>query len=416
MQAHAIAQFVQESPEPPKAIAAVDTAQAIATGLEISRMSGVQFERVLSLQPVGLGVADGLSNAELRQLHPQAFEALDRFRSRVISAAELEIPDAEGATNVRARLDRWWEAEGAHALPNRLIVGSNSTILMLAHRLCGTDPTSAGYRCLRVPNATLRTWVEIDGQWVLEGEDLARSWPDRGMHFVSTRLGLVACTEHFPSWAPTTTALAVVPGYFGSSRHGPYGLYNRLARAWAELGHRTVTLDPLGSGDSSDVQRTFASEVESVVAVGRQLLERAGRLVLVGHSLGTATVLAAREALGAEGGDVLVWGLAPLVSFEDVALGFFTPTQLAELDQFGTTTRHGLALSRAFIEDAERNWFALKDRLDAAWVGDADPYITAEVIARIPNCALSYVPGADHNFSATGNVEVLSEETLALLQ
>jgi pimeloyl-ACP methyl ester carboxylesterase len=209
--------------------------------------------------------------------------------------------------------------------------------------------------------------------------------------------------------------LVVVPGYFGSSRHGPYGLYNRLARSWAEAGYRTITVDPLGSGDSSDVARTFSAEVHSVVGVALDMMNQYRRIILVGHSLGTATVLAAREDLRDHSAQVSVWGLAPLVSFEDTGVSFFSEQQLTELAELGATTRHGLTLMRSFIEEAERAWVDLRGRLDASWVGDADPYMTPEVVSRLPQQNLFAVHQADHNFSVTGNVEQLTADTLRLL-
>jgi broad specificity phosphatase PhoE len=74
-----------------KAVTSVPTPQAIASAELIAGISGLPYEGSISLKAVDLGVASGYSNDELRATHPDAFRALDLFRSRVLSQGCFKV-------------------------------------------------------------------------------------------------------------------------------------------------------------------------------------------------------------------------------------------------------------------------------------------------------------------------------------
>ncbi|WP_169316730.1 alpha/beta fold hydrolase [Actinacidiphila oryziradicis] len=397
----------------PTGIVATPTPQAITSAELLSELLGIPYEGELSLTPINLGEAAGRSNAELRTALPQAFASLDLFRNRVISASELRILEAETASIAEARLLKWWADEGRSRCPGRLIVGSNSTVLMISHLLNGILPSDPRYRYLGVPNGSFRSWRGNADRWTPTPAFAAHTWPDVQVTRLPSRSGSVAITHSRPSWAPRSRGIIIVPGYFGSSRHGPYGLYSRLARAWAWEGYETVCLDPLGSGDSSSVFRTFDTEVESVETVSAWLVEQVESLVIVGHSMGGATALQASH--NASRSTDAVWCLAPLCRLDDLSRAFFSPAQLDELLATGRTHRHGLELRMDLVEEAGTAWDRHNRSAAALWLAGADPYTQGMSFPGVPPERLRTVPEADHNFSTNGSARHLVESTTRAL-
>nr|MDT0663354.1 alpha/beta fold hydrolase [Micromonospora sp. DSM 115978] len=396
-------------------VVATATPQATTSAKLIAALLGLPYEGELALAPVDLGIASGRSATELRETSPSAHRMLDLFRARVTSGVDLHLPGAETAVQIETRLTAWWAAEGRVRCPGRLVVGSNSTVLMIAHLLDGVMPTDARYRYLAVPNGSARRWHRygVGDGWSAESFPV-RSWPDIDVSRVAGSDGEVAVTRHYPSWAPRRHMIVIVPGYFGSSRHGPYGLYNRLARSWAWHGFETVTIDPLGSGDSTPVFRDFASEVRSVeIVCGWLRREREAPLLLVGHSMGGATALRARDRAGHM--DWTVWCLAPLCRMVDLARTFLDAQQLDSLRTTGRTFRHGLELRKDLIDESGAAWNAYCRDADAVWVAAADQYTADMDLAPIPNDRVHHIVGADHNFSTNESLPRLMESTTTLL-
>jgi broad specificity phosphatase PhoE/dienelactone hydrolase len=394
-------------------VLATQTPQAISSARMVARMLDVPYEGELDLAAVDLGIAAGRTAGELFELNPVAFRSLDLFRARVISAAQLTIPGAESAGNVQDRLLHWWAAEGRERCPGRLVVGSNSTILMLSHFLNGVLPLDHEYKFLGIPNGATRAWYGSGDSWTPAPQFGSGSWPEVELAFLESKYGSVAITRHMPSWAPRDRAIVLVPGYFGSSRHGPYGLYSRLARAWAWAGYETLALDPLGSGDSSTVFRDFISEVHSVEVVCERALDRASSLLIVGHSMGGATALRAGEHLNVL--DCRVWCFAPLCRLEDLSRTFLSERQRKELLRAGQTYRHGLELRRDMIDSAGAAWDECCRHVDGVWVADGDLYTRGMDLSPIPVDSIHHVAGADHNFSGDDGVPMLIDSTTAEL-
>ncbi|MBX7266932.1 alpha/beta fold hydrolase [Micromonospora sp. Llam7] len=395
------------------AVVATPTPQAVSSARLIAGELQLPYEGELGLPAVHLGVAAGLSTAELRSAHPQAHRSIDLFRARVISAAELEIPASEAAKDLEKRLVGWWRTEGRKRCRDRLVVGSNSTVLMISHLLNGVLPTDSRYRYLATPNGTARMWREEADGWRAVPAFPQQSWPDVEQLRISSPDGAVAVTRHVPSWAASRRTVILIPGYFGSSRHGPYGLYNRLARAWSWQGFETLTVDPLGSGDSTPVFRDFTSEVRSIEIVSEWASRHGSSLLLVGHSMGGATALRARDQAGAE--NWLVWCLAPLCRLVDLSRVFLRGRQLDELHRTGRTYRHGLELRRDMIDESGAAWDAHCKDVDGVWLGGADQYTAGMDLTAIPTARVRVIEGADHNFSTNDSPARLLASTGAAL-
>jgi hypothetical protein len=233
------------------------------------------------------------------------------------------------------------------------------------------------------------------------------------MEFLPSQAGPVAITRFFPGWESRDTSVVIVPGYFGRSRHGPYGLYSRLASQWALSGFESMTVDPLGSGDSAAITRTFDSEVLSVVTAVKHCLGISERVVVVGHSMGAATALKARHEINADG-RLDVWCLAPLCTLEDLSRAFLSARSRDELLSDGWTSRHGLRLEQAVIDGATEAW-RLLSRAEAIVVAGADIYTAEQDLGPTGLARLFTIDDADHNFSADGNADRLVDIGLNLL-
>ncbi|WBB76682.1 alpha/beta fold hydrolase [Micromonospora sp. WMMD1128] len=408
-----LARAIQAAAVGVTAVVATPTAQAVVSAQLLAGQLGVRYEGELDLPAIDLGVAAGRSTAELRTAHPRAHRSLDRFRTRVISAVDLDIPEAETARDLERRLVAWWRKDGRDRCPNRLVVGSSSTVLMLAHLLNGVLPSDARYRYLATPNGSARVWRGEGDAWSATPAFPRGSWPDIDQLRIASPDGAVAVTRHVPSWAASRRTIVVIPGYFGSSRHGPYGLYNRLAHEWAWQGFETLTIDPLGSGDSTPVFRDFTSEVRSVEIVAEWAARRSSSLLLVGHSMGGATALRARDRAGDQ--DWPVWCLAPLCRLVDLARVFLPERQLDELEHTGRTFRHGLELRRDMIDEAGAAWDALSENVGRVWLAGNDRYTAGMDLTPIPPDLQVTIEGADHNFSTNGCFPRLLASTSAAL-
>lgn len=405
----------------PAGVLATPTPQAEVSAIRLARMLGIPYEGTLALDPIDLGAASGLTNEEFRASDPDGYQSLDLFRARVMDIQEVTIDGVENPLALERRIKSWWQTEGKHRCPGRVVVGSNSTVLMVSHLLDRSLPSTGNYLCYGIPNGAMRAWTKGGDSWRCVTQSVEVNtmtsrvvgWPEVEQEGVETGAGSVALSRHVSGWERRRTSMVVVPGYFGSSRHGPYGLYTRLARTWSFNGFETRTIDPLGTGDSSNVDRSFDTEVRSIKAALREAGERSEHIVIVAHSMAVAAALRARSTMEA-GPPVSVWSLAPLCSFDDVRLGFLSPEQYEELVGQGRVLRHGLELRLDFVRAADSAWRELSASVDAVWTGSEDRYTAGQDLSALTLAQRFVVSGADHNFSGAGAIDVLASQTVAL--
>ena len=121
------------------------TAEIIASEL------GLPVEKPLDFRPLYLGVADGLSEGEMKERYPREQELFVRWRHREIDIKALTVPEME------PYMDFWRRGEGlVDALPrgaHSVLVCSNSLMILLANLLRGNHPhTTDNYRHLDIGN------------------------------------------------------------------------------------------------------------------------------------------------------------------------------------------------------------------------------------------------------------------------
>ena len=182
-------------------VVSTKTKQAIKTAKILAELLNVDFAGELDLLPYNIGVASGLSNEDLRKKHRNSFISLCKFRARLIDAKSLQVTGAEDVYRVESRLLKWWSKEHRKCI-NKLIIGSNSTVLMLSHMLDGVLPTSDNYKFLGTPNGTMRYWYrdENSNRWLPQYSFNPKSWPEVNLEYVQTDYGNLAASFFHPGW------------------------------------------------------------------------------------------------------------------------------------------------------------------------------------------------------------------------
>ncbi len=379
------------------------TPQAKNSALALSRLTQLPVESPLSLEPYDLGIASGRTHEELRLLDPKSAFSLELFRNRSADVRELQIRDAEDVYAVEKRLLRWWEDEGKIRCINRVLVGSNSTLVMLTNLLNGSLPSSGGYKCYGIPNGAWRVWTFRGGSWRTSPTLSVCRWPEAKPRTIQTQFGAIQATYYYPGWAPRMHSSIIIPGYFGNSRLGPYALFVRLARALAFNGIECTTMDYLGSGESSPLTRTFDLDVFSVNAVISQISNRKA-ISLIGHSVNTSVVAHICHSRQ----DVSGFALAPGNSMHDLRQTFLSREEYKTLTQTGLVTRRGVDFRLEYVKSALRAWRKGRSRLKAVILAGEDQYVgDYKALTSRWKVPVYSIHDADHNFSSANSSEDL---------
>lgn len=314
------------SMRPFSAVSYTPTPQAAESARELAGLLELPLEPPLSLSPSRLGAASGLSQEELRSKDPASAVSLELFRNRVIDATKLAVREAEPAVDLEERLATWWEGEGRRVCPNRVVVGSTSTILMLTHLLEGVLPTSGQYYNYGIPNGALRVWQGSSGRWTTSPPLLRSQWPRAEGACMGSARGQIQYTRFFPGWDPNGVCCILIPSHLANSRCGDSGFYTELARHLALLGCSVLTVDTVGCGESTPIARTLENDVLSVRTVINAVVARSEvkRIVAIGHCASGAAAAALCEVEKGLDGIVLLlgdWGQRERSSLESKHLG-----------------------------------------------------------------------------------------------
>jgi len=259
------------SHQPFQGVVFTPTPQARSSALALAGKLGIPLEDPLRLEPCRLGLASGLSQQELYEKDPHSADSLDLFRNRVIDATKLAVSGAETAEEVETRLLDWWKQEGMHRCPGQIVVGSNSTLVMLSNLLDEKLPLSGQYYNYAIPNGGLRIWKRGQTGWTTSPGLSDSRWPETDTAVHKTRRGRIHLTRFLPGWSPSGKCVLILPGTREGSRSGCLGFNTELARQLGLLGFLSVTVDPLGCGDSTPIRRTAESDAWSIIAVLQML-------------------------------------------------------------------------------------------------------------------------------------------------
>lgn len=372
------------------------TAQARASAEHMGRLTDLKVDGPLGLDPVPLGVAEGISQLELERRAPDSAAELERFRLRLVDASQVNLPGGESWRDLEVRLVSWWDSEGKEALPGSLVICSSSIITMLGNLFGGTLPSSGAYLNFPAPTGGLRAWQPTDDSLLplpMDASLSASQWPIVSHGEARTSRGIVRFARFLPAWQILGASAIVVPGYFGNSRGGPYGVYTRLARRLAMTGIEVLTFDFLGTGESDPATRSFLSDIASTHAVAGSASGRS--VFLIGHSIGCAIVCEAILRSPQYSGIAL----APMYAAEQLGLGMTSPSAVRALLREGHMMRRGVRFDVDYLEKAEQAWKMASHRLDLVVFGEEDTYAPAASISLRSSVPTMSIEEADHNFA-----------------
>ncbi len=372
-----------------------NTPQARESAIELAKITGLRILNPLSLEPYKMGVASGITNEHLEVIDSESAKSLELFRLRIVDATQIKITGGEDIDSFDKRLKLWWKLEGKKFCNKKVIIGSNSTVLMITHILMNQYPKSGKYYCYTIPNGAFRV-LERKGNCTVSIPDIKNSiYPDVKSSFLKTSRGKIVFTKFFPSWSPLNRKCVIAPGYFGNSRHGPYGLYVRLARKLAEDGIETYTFDYLGSGESTPITRTFATDCYSLNCILNTIEDTNFEIFVIGHSSGCAVVSNSIKC----NLKICGIGLAPLCVLSDYSDAFFNHREFQLLLSQGEVIRKGIKLRLKYLQDIEENWIKYGNLLSKIIIAGNDQYDRKRNTTRLIGTGVITMPDADHNFS-----------------
>lgn len=384
--------------------------QVIKSALVLSELSGLPYEEPLCLQPMNIGIASGITHEQLIDIDVSSATSMEAFRTRDIDILQVRISGAESAASIEKRLLEWWDVEGRFRCINRAVIGSNSTLIMLANLLSNKLPSSGDYKCFGIPTGAYRVWEQsYNGQWRTTPPIEFCRWPEIECRRIHSSRGSIQTTYYYPGWQYRKHTCIIAPGFFGNSRMGPYGLYNRLASELAFLGIDCVTFDYLGSGESSPVTRSFETDVASIRMVLSNI-DNSNIISIIGHSIGSAAV----AKICGETEEIQGFALAPLCRLSDFSGGFFTKEQIAALLREKVISRRGINLFLQYIIEAEQAWNEGQKKLKAIITAGTDPY-TAVIRDSDYEAPVFRIAAADHNFSPGNSSQELINAIIRLL-
>ncbi len=386
------------------------TPQAELTAQLLVARSQLKLGRCISLAPYNLGRVAGLTERQLVDAYPDASRSLENFRYRLASLDELQLPDGEDPKDLCERLREWANFE-LPELDGQIVIGSSSVITMFGNLCSGDGLEPRRYYNFPAATGSVRAFeLTKDGRVISTLEHPTPMWPRTTYATDLAGSRGTAITVHNPAWELKDSLAIFIPGYFGNSRSGPYGLYSDLARKLAYRGVESWTVDLPGSGDGAPVRRDWSRDTEAVGNVLECATQRRSTIVVVGHSMSAA--LAARA--GAGNPHVHSVALAPLVRWDQLAYGLFSSEQVRELKSVGWINRRGIDLRADYVTCAESAWDSHMDQLAMVILGGADTYAPIGSMA-YPERRSVIVAKGDHNFTSAESAGELLTAILTLV-
>jgi len=388
------------------------TAQAKVSATNLSKLTGIPLLSPLSLAPFNLGIASGISDCELRKINLKSAQSIDLFRLRVIDATRINISESENIHEFDKRLRLWWEKEGKSICNHKIIIGSNSTVLMITNILLNKYPKSGKYYCFTISNGAFRVWESRVNSFFSYPDINKSIFPEAEISSLTTMQGEIAYTKYYPSWSPLNRKCIIAPGYFGNSRHGPYGLYVRLARNLAKIGIETCTFDYLGSGESTPLKRTYETDLYSLERIINNIYNPSFEIFVIAHSAGCSVV----SELLRNNPKIKGIGLAPFCILKDYHTGFFTNLEYNLILSSGKVIRKGIELDLQYLKKIEDSWLKNKKLLSKLFIGGEDQYDKSRNSIKGIEEKVTLIEHADHNFASENSSFILIKRLIQILE
>lgn len=367
-----------------------NTAQCFLTAKSISRKLGLDM-KVISLSSFNMGKYSGLSPEELLVKNRKLALAMERFRYRTSSYKSSGLSEFIDIDTLQKELNEFKDEFTSECYKDTLFILSNSVIVKLANLALGLKVDSDRYKNIGIANSGI-----IDfSNW----RPSAAQWPEIFHSEIRSSRSNIVISEFLPKISPYNDLKVIIyPGVFGSSRFGPYNLFNRAARRLSDYGISTSVVDPIGSGEAIPTCRSVATEVETM----QLLVEKfAGyeKLVVVAHSV--SANIAAHQQEFEKACKILI---SPILDLKKHAEMWNVSGDFI--------TRHGLTFSTDYwASSMELNAEALTDC--TILIGDNDTYSnSSELRFDLAHINFRNFNGAGHNFSELNSSNELIDAIL----
>ncbi len=187
----------------------------------------------------------------------------------------------------------------------------------------------------------------------------------------------------------------LIPGYFSNTRAGPYGLHTRIAIELSSNGIDCITMDYLGTGESTMIERSFELDVFSVKSIVRKIPSD-NEIYLIGHSISCAIV----AQICFEHSTIKGIANAPFCNLAQIRHVFLSDEERKDLDEKNQVLRRGIPLFLDYIKMAEKSWNLGCENLYAIIIAKNDQYATPPDRDNPKACIKTLeVEMADHNFA-----------------
>lgn len=353
------------------------TIQCLYTSNRLSKLLGIDIFK-LGLEPINLGKFSGLSHMKLIESNISIARAMEIFRFRISSFKDTDLVDISSPQVERQIITNWLANQKKEKFNDSLIVLSSSLLVKLGNLRYNILPDLKSYKNIGVSNAGIidfTKWSPKKNQWPLV------------IHKnISTKNGNIVLAEYYPTISPYNTMVVIIyPGIFGSSRFGPYNLFNRLARELADKGIRSVIFDSIGSGEALPCYRSMETELFSLNKVVSYYQKR-GSITICAHSLSANIVNRYLNVFNIK--KILI---APLL---DIILR----KEACDIND-GHIFRHGLFFSDDFLKSEELQDFSNSINTEFIF-GTSDHYVNYRQFAlKDVISKFHLINDAGHNFS-----------------
>lgn len=353
------------------------TMQCIYTSDRLSKLLGVDKFN-LGLEPINLGKYSGLSHIKLIESNIIIARAMELFRYRISSFKDTDLVNISSPQAEKQIITKWLSNQKKGKFNDSLIVLSSSLLVKLGNLKCNILPDMDSYKNIGVANAGIidfKKWSPKKNQWPLVFH-----------RNLSTKKGNIVLSEYYPTISPYNTMVVIIyPGIFGSSRFGPYNLFNRLARELADKGIRSVIFDSIGSGEALPFYRSMETELFSLNKVVSYYQKR-GSITICAHSLSANIVNRYFNVSNIK--KILI---APLL---DIKLR----KEACDIND-GHIFRHGLFFSDDFLKSEELQDFSNSNKTEFIF-GTCDQYVDhRQFVFKEDIYRHHLIKDAGHNFS-----------------
>jgi len=373
-----------------KKIISCSTAQCIYTSNALKLMLDIDVID-LGLSPINLGEYAGLSHSEFRKKNSCLANAMELFRYRVLPYNKTTLTKLSDPNMMAKEIYDWWIRRGQYHASDVIYILSNSLIVKLVNFFQNILPNSDRYLNIGFANGAT---ISLDG-WDFNKEQ----WPAVNHKTLVTNRGDVIACEFIPKLSMFNNVTALIyPGIFGSSRFGPYNLFNRMARKFSDYGIKSIVFDPIGSGEATPIYRSTETELASLLAV-INYYGKSNSLALCAHSL-SANLLYKHISST----KIYKYLIAPIIDID---------VRRAAWDIEGENMiRHGLEFSTDLWDDYRLASFGNDINVDF-YFGTSDRYVDYHQIdGIIGKERIHFIDGAGHNFSEGDTSNVLIQQML----